>query len=112
MVLTEKKIIKTGSKCFGQNSLFLPRFLVLNNRKLLLIPCFLDICLFGADSQNIYPCKTTSLPPLTPNVEPQLNPNQPHHNMKVPNTKFVAEASCRGSRSSSNTPALKDKILI
>ena len=46
-------------------SLFLPRFLVLNNRKPLFIPRFPDICLFhtiprggggGAVGQNINPC--------------------------------------------------------
>ena len=30
-----------------------------------------------------------TLPPLTPNVEPQLNPSHPHHNMNVPSKTLV-----------------------
>ena len=42
--------------------------------------------------------------PLIPNVLPQLNPNQPHHNINVPRRTLVGEAMCFGGASASNRP--------
>ena len=48
----------------------------------------------------------TPLPPLTPKVDPQLKPSQPHHNMKVPSTTLVGDALLGGSDFLLKTPIL------
>ena len=52
--------------------------------------------------------KNINLPPLTPNVDPQLKPSQPHHNINVPNTTFVGEAIIWGFACLLKIPCLND----
>ena len=54
--------------------------------------------------QNTYRLKSLYLPPLSPNVLPQLKPSHPHHSMNIPSTTFVNEHGGGFLRPWSNLP--------
>ena len=54
---------------------------------------------------------TYSIPPLIPNVLPQLNPSQPHHSIKVPSITLVSEPGLLFFIVLSNVPILGPSIM-